>query len=86
MFAFVISLIFGAAQVLLTEQLVYAFNDKNSKKTLMFLGIKFLAYLIAIGLVMLEFVWYISMIVCGFAVGVPVAAVGLFVYNTIYKK
>lgn len=86
MLAFITALIFGAAQAVLTERLIFAFVEKDTKKTFMFLGIKLLAYIIAIGLVMLKFVWYISMIICGFAVGVPIAAMALFVYDTIYKK
>lgn len=86
MLAFITALLFGAAQVWLTEQLIFAFNDKNAKKTFMLLGAKFVAYVVAIGIVILGFVWYISAIICGFAVGVPIAAIALFVYNTVYKK
>lgn len=86
MLAFITALFFGAAQVWLTEQLIFAFNDKNAKKTFMLLGAKFVAYVVAIGIVILGFVWYISAIICGFAVGVPIAAIALFVYNTVYKK
>ncbi len=86
MSAFIIALLFGVGQVLLTEQLVKAVNCRDSKKILIFFGAKFLAYAIGIGLVVLKFVWHISLILCGFAVGVPITAIALFVYKTIYKK
>lgn len=86
MLAFTIALLFGGCQVLLTEQLIYAFNERDSKKILLFFGAKFLAYSIGIGIVVLKFVWHISLILCGFVVGVPITAIGLFVYKTIYRK
>ncbi len=86
MLAFIIALIFAVGQVLLTEQLIYAFNKRNSKKILLFFSAKFLLYGVGIGVVVLKFVWHISLILCGFATGVPITAIGLFVYKTIYKK
>ena len=86
MLAFIIAMFFGGCQVLLTEQLIYAFNKRDSKKILLFFGAKFLLYAIGIGIVVLKFVWHISLLLCGFAIGVPITAIGLFVYNTIYKK
>ncbi len=86
MLAFIIALLFGAGQVLLTEQLIYAFNKRNSKKILLFFGAKLLAYAIGIGVVVLKFVWHISLVLCGFIVGVPIAAIVLFVFKTVYKK
>ncbi len=86
MLAFLIALLFGCGQVFLTEQLIYAFNKREGKKILLFFGAKFLTYAIGIGLVVLKFVWHIGLVLCGFAVGVPITAIGLFVYKTIYKK
>ena len=86
MLAFVIALLFGAGQVLLTEQLIYAFNKRDGKKILLFFCAKFLTYAICIGLVVLKFVWHLSMALCGFVVGVPITAIALFVYKTIYKN
>lgn len=86
MLAFIIAMLFGGCQMLLTEQLIYAFNKRDSKKILLFFGAKFLLYAIGIGIVVLNFVWHISLLLCGFAVGVPITAIGLFVYKTIYKK
>ena len=86
MLAFIIAAAFGVGQVFLTEQLIYAFNKRDSKKILLFFTAKFLAYGIGIGVVVLKFVWHLSMALCGFAVGVPIAAIVLFIYKTIYKK
>ncbi len=86
MLAFIIALLFGAGQVYLTSQLIDAFNKRNSKKILLFFSAKFLSYAIGIGVVVLKFVWHISLILYGFAVGVPITAIALFVYKTIYKK
>ena len=86
MLAFIIALLFGAGQVYLTSKLIDAFNKRNSKKILLFFFAKFLSYAIGIGVVVLKFVWHISLIFCGFAVGVPITAIVLFVYKTIYKK
>lgn len=86
MLAFILALIFGSCQVLLTEQLIYAVNKRDGKRVLRFLGAKFLSYGIGIAVVVLNFVWHISLLLCGFAVGVPITAIGLFVYKTIYKK
>lgn len=83
---FILALLFGAGQVLLTEQLIYAFNKRETKRIWLFFGAKFLSYAIGIGIVVLKLVWHIGIIICGFAVGVPIAAIGLFVYKTIYKK
>ena len=86
MLAFIIALLFGAGQVYLTSKLIDAFNRINSKKILLFFFAKFLSYAIGIGVVVLKFVWHIGLAFCGFAVGVPITAIALFVYKTIYKN
>lgn len=86
MLVFIISVIIGAGQILLTEQLIYAFGKRDFKKILLFFGSKFLLYGISIGVLVIKFVWHIGMAFCGFVVGVPIAVVVLFVYKTIYKK
>lgn len=86
MFAFIIALFFGAGQIFLTEQLIKHFNTRDNKKILLFFGGKFILYAIAIGIVVLKFVWHIGMFLCGIAVSVPLTAIALFVYKTIYKK
>lgn len=85
MLAFVLSFLFGVGQVCLTERLISAFNKKDAKKSLVFFAVKILAYAIGIGVIVLNFVWHIGLVLCGFAAGVPIAAIGLFVCETLYK-
>lgn len=86
MLIFIIFMLLGAGQVLLTEQLAYAVRVRDGKRTFMFFGIKFLLYAVSIGIIISFFVWDLSLVMCGFIVGVPVSAIGLFVYKTIYKR
>lgn len=86
MLVFLAAMLFGFGQVFLTEQLIYAFDKRNGKKIFLLLGAKFAAYAIVIGLLVTKFVWHISLFFCGFAAAVPIAAIALFVYKTIYKK
>ena len=86
MFAFILSAGFGVCQVLMTEQLIYAVNTRNSKRSAAFIAVKILLYALAIGLVTAEFVWHLSFIICGFVASIPVTALALFVLRTIYKK
>ncbi|MBR5472892.1 MAG: hypothetical protein IKU82_02765 [Clostridia bacterium] len=83
---FIVALLFGAGQICLTEQLIYAFNKRDGKKTLLFFAAKFLAYAIGVGFVILKDILNINYFVYGFVVGIPLAAIALFVYKTIYKK
>ncbi len=86
MSAFIISALFGAVQVLFTSVLVKAFDTRESKKILLFFIVKFLLYGVGIGLLIIKFVWHIGLVICGFAVGVPITAIILFIYRTMYKK
>ena len=83
---FIVALIFGAIQVLLSWQLMVSTDKKMSKKTFLFIAIKFLVYGIGIGTLVLNHVWELGSAIAGFAVGAPIAAITLFVYNTIFKK
>lgn len=86
MIIFIISMLFGAGQVWLTAQLAEAVKVRDARRGFMFFGIKFLAYALSIGLIVTNFVWQLSLVMCGFAVGVPVSSIALFVYKTIYKR
>lgn len=83
---FIISMLFGAGQICLTEQLISAVNKRDGKKMLLFFASKFLAYAIGVGFVVLKDILNINYFIYGFVVGVPLAAIALFVYKTIYKK
>lgn len=86
MIKFLFALFFGAGQIFLTERLIYTFNKKEGKKALLVFAAKFIAYAIGISLVLTKDILNINLFLCGFLVGVPVTAIALFVYNTIYKK
>ncbi len=83
---FITALAFGVGQVFLTEQLIMAVNKKCGKKILLFFFAKFLLYGIGVGLLVLKYTWQFGLALSGFAVAVPITAIGLFVYKTIYKK
>lgn len=86
MSSFVIAFIFAACQVLMTEQLIKNYENKDKKKTAVFFGAKFLTYGIGVGLVIFKYVWDFLSIFCGFIAGVPIAIIGLFLYKKIYRK
>ncbi len=83
---FMTALVFGAGQVLLTWRLTNAAEKKCGKKIFLFFMLKFLLYGIGIYLLILKHIWKFDVALYGFAAGVPIAAIGLFVYKTIYKK
>ena len=60
-------------------------TNPNAKKSFIFFAVKILAYAIGFGVIVLNFVWHIGLVLCGFAAGVPIAAIGLFVCETLYK-
>lgn len=86
MLAFIIAGLCGVAQVLLTDKLVKAFNVRDGKKIALFFAAKFLLYAVGIGLLVTKYVWQLSLVICGFIAAVPITAIALFVYKTIYKK
>ncbi len=83
---FILALLFGVGQVILTAQLIYFFNKKENKKLLMFLGLKFVLYMIGIALVIFAFIWNIGMAIGGFLAGVSITAIAIYIYKTMYKK
>ena len=86
MLAFIIAMLFAAGQVFLTEQLIVGFNQRENQKIILFIAVKMLLYGIGVGIVVLKFVWHLGPVLCGFIAGVPITAIVLFVYKTIYKK
>ncbi|MBQ6885280.1 MAG: hypothetical protein IJN56_06045 [Clostridia bacterium] len=83
---FVLALLFGVGQVLLTWQLVIATEKRFGKRIFLFSAIKFLLYGVGIGLLIFKHIWDFNAVMCGFVVGVPITAIGLFVYKTFFKK
>ncbi len=86
MFAFLISFLVAAGQILLLKKLIEYVTVKNMKKALYFFLIKLALYAAFISIVMLKYFSYLIYFFCGFAVGMPICAMGIFVYLTYFKK
>ena len=83
---FMLAMFFGVGQACLTERLVKAFNIRNTKYIGLFIAAKFILYAIGIALVVFKHVWQIGAAFCGFVVGVPIAAIVIFLYKIFLKK
>lgn len=83
---FIIAMLFGSGQILLTEQLFYAVNKHHRQKIFIFTVSKFLLYGIAVAFSINKAFWHLELLLSGFAVGVPIAAIVLYVYRIIIKK
>lgn len=86
MTAFIVAVFFGILQTFLLNGLVGAVTSGNQKKMLLFLLVKFVTYGVAIALMMFKFFDYYLYCFCGFAAGMPLSAVLLFIYKTFFKK
>ncbi len=85
MAAFFISLLFGAAEVILLKFTLNNFTAGKNKTAVLFLGLKLLLYAAAFALLFLVFPSSIKMSAVGFAVGMPLFAIILFAF-TAFKK
>ena len=86
MSSFVIAFLFAIGQVMLTEQMIKSYENKEKIKTGVFFGAKFTAYGIGIALVIFKYIWDFLSVFCGFIAGAPIAIIGLFLYKKIYRK
>lgn len=84
--AFIISLLFGVLQAFLLKRLLFAVTAGDKKKAVLVFLLKFLCYGTAIALLMAFFMRSLTYCMCGFAVGMPIAAISLFVYYAYLKK
>lgn len=86
MLAFIISALFGAAEVFLLRALLGAMSAGNKKraKGLFFVG--FLSYGIAIALLMFPYIHLFTYCLCGFLTGFPLTAIALFIYKIFFEK
>ncbi len=82
---FIIALLFGVLQAFLLKGLLFAITEGNSKKTVGLFLLKFACYGIAAALLMTLFFRDITYCLCGFAVGMPITAIALFVYYAFLK-
>ncbi len=78
MLAFLISAAFGVFEMYLLFRLTTAVVNGNRKILALMLLLKFLTYAAAIGLFVFFFIDYMFWCFCGFAIGLPVAAVVMF--------
>lgn len=84
--AFIVALLFGAAEAFLLKNLLFAVTAGDKKKIVLFFLLKFVSYGVAIALLMSLFIRSLTYCMCGFAVGMPVTAISLFVYFAFVKK
>lgn len=84
-FAFIISLLFGIGQVVLLSLITSFTAAKRRKELFLVLVIKFLTYGLAALLLVFLYFEYLVDCLCGFAVGMPVTAVLIFVYRAFFK-
>ncbi len=85
MTAFIISLFFGIFQAFLLKKLLVSITAGESKMVVGVFFLKFLLYGIAAALLMGIFFREITYCLSGFAVGMPLTAIALFVYHAYFK-
>ncbi len=86
MLMFVIAFVFGCTQTLLTAYLLNFFNKRDGKRIFLFFSLKFLLYAVGIALAIFKYIWHFDVFLCGFIVGVPIAAIGMFLLKTLSRR
>ena len=86
MLAFIIAMIFGAAQMFLLSILLRSVTSGNTKEVIKALVVKLVLYAAAIALLLLKFPESIINCACGYAAGLPISAVIYFIYLSFFKK
>ena len=84
--AFLVSLLFGAFEMVLLFLVMWTVN--NSKRALMrlLLLVKFLTYAFAIGILLNRYSQYIVFCMCGFLVGLPMCALVLYIIKIYFSE
>ncbi len=86
MFAFILALLFGAAQIYFTIRMILV-QAKGDKKTFrIILSSKFLAYVLAVAIVMIKFLSLLSVCLCGFIAGAALSAIAFCVYKLFFTS
>lgn len=85
MLAFFISVLFGICEVLLLSAMMESITKGYRSKAIKIFIIKFLTYGVAIALLMFKFFKYYTYCLCGFAAGMPITAILIFVYKAFLK-
>ncbi len=86
MVAFIVSFLFATAQVFLLKKLMYCITSGNKKGSFRFFALKFLLYGVGLGLFVFKYLKYAMLCACGFAAGMPLTAILIFLYDTVIKK
>lgn len=86
MVGFIIAFLFGCCQTWLTAHLLKAFNKRLGKRIFAIFSLKIFAYAVGIALAIFKYIWHFDILLCGFIVGVPIAAISLFILKTAFKK
>lgn len=85
MLAFFISVLFGVGEVILLSRLMDAVTKGYRSRAIKIFIIKFLTYGVGIALLMFKFFKYYTYCLCGFAAGMPLTAVLIFVYRAFLR-
>lgn len=86
MIALCISFLFAALQTILLKKLMFYITAGKKSKSFSTFFIKFVLYGVAIGIFMFKYMKYATYCLCGFAAGMPLTAITLFVYYSFFKK
>ncbi len=82
---FFIALLFGVLQSFLLKNLLFSITAGKTGKIVGIFLLKFVCYGIAAALLISLFFKDITYALCGFAVGMPLSAIALFVYYAYIK-
>ena len=85
MFAFILALLFGAAQMYVTIKTVPIFANGDKKTVRKAIAVKFLAYVLALAVVMIKFLSLLTLCLCGFIAGAALAALIFCAYKLFIK-
>ncbi len=81
MIYFLLAALFGGCQAFLTKKLIQAVKGYDQKRMLLFFAVKFFTYAVGIFIVMSKFLWNIGLFFCGYAVGLPITAMAMYIYH-----
>lgn len=86
MIALTISFLFAVLQTFLLKNLMTAITSGDRKKSFRLFFLKFVLYGVAIAIFMFKFMQFAVYCLCGFAAGMPLTAISLFIYYSFIKK
>ncbi|MCQ2454946.1 MAG: hypothetical protein MJ090_02220 [Clostridia bacterium] len=86
MLALIVSFLFAVLQTFLLKKLMAAITAQDKKTSIRLFFIKFILYGVVIALFMFKFMKYATYCLCGFAAGMPLTAISLFIYYSFIKR